>query len=283
MSFPIDKLKFSLSMIIFGTIGIFVKIIGMPSAVICMCRGFAGALLLFGVMFVLGKKPNYSSIKNNFFWLFISGALLGFNWILLFESYKYTSIATATLCYYMAPVIIVIISPFVFKEKLTLKKLICVLFSIVGMVFISGVFENKAITKGEIKGIVLGLASAITYAVIIIANKRLKSISSFEQTFSQMFVCGVVMLIYSLLTRDIFNSQTSKIGLLTLVFVCVVHTGLAYLLYFGSFKKIDAQTIAILSYIDPTVAVIVSAIFDKPMTPLGIIGAVLIIGSSCLS
>jgi len=270
-------------MIIFGTIGIFVKFIEMPSAVICMFRGFVGGLLLLLFMLIKSKKPNLTSIKQNIFLLLISGALLGFNWILLFESYKYTSIATATLCYYMAPVIIVVISPFVFKEKLTVKKTACVFVSLLGMFLISGVIGGSGIKSGELKGIGLGLLSAVTYAVIIVLNKKLKDISPYEQTFSQLLICGVVMLVYSLFTKDLFGIATSKTGVLALVFVCLIHTGLAYLLYFGSFRKIDAQTIAIMSYIDPTVAVIISAMFDTPMTPLGIVGAVLIIGSSVLS
>ncbi len=278
-----NKLKFSLAMTVFGTIGLFVRLIPFPSAVISMCRGFFGAVFL-ALFIVFAKKPfSIESIKANIINLLISGALLGFNWILLFESYKYTTVAKATLCYYMAPVMVILISPFVFKEKITLKKGICIIVSLIGMLFVSGVFEEKTGNKNETVGILLSLLSAVIYTVIIVLNKKLKSIGAFERTVMQLFVCGAVMLIYSSFTGDILKPEFTALGIILMAVVCIVHTGIAYLIYFGTMEKLNAQSIAILSYIDPVVAVVLSSFIEKPMTGYGVIGAVLIIVASAIS
>lgn len=278
-----NKLKFSLAMTVFGTIGLFVRLIPFPSAVISMCRGFFGAVFL-ALFIVFAKKPfSIESIKANIINLLISGALLGFNWILLFESYKYTTVAKATLCYYMAPVMVILISPFVFKEKITLKKGICIIVSLIGMLFVSGVFEEKTGNKNETVGILLSLLSAVIYTVIIVLNKKLKSIRAFERTVMQLFVCGAVMLIYSSFTGDILKPEFTALGIIFMAVVCIVHTGIAYLIYFGTMEKLNAQSIAILSYIDPVVAVVLSSFIEKPMTGYGVIGAVLIIVASAIS
>lgn len=278
-----NKLKFSLAMTVFGTIGLFVRLIPFPSAVISMCRGFFGAVFL-ALFIVFAKKPfSIESIKANIINLLISGALLGFNWILLFESYKYTTVAKATLCYYMAPVMVILISPFVFKEKITLKKGICIIVSLIGMLLVSGVFEEKTGNKNETVGILLSLLSAVIYTVIIVLNKKLKSIGAFERTVMQLFVCGAVMLIYSSFTGDILKPEFTALGIILMAVVCIVHTGIAYLIYFGTMEKLNAQSIAILSYIDPVVAVVLSSFIEKPMTGYGVIGAVLIIVASAIS
>lgn len=283
MNKDLSKVKFSVAMTIFGTIGLFVRLIPFPSSVISMCRGFFGAGFLG--LFVLFSKKSLSikSIKENYLNLLFSGALLGFNWILLFESYKFTTVAKATLCYYMAPLFVMIISPFVFKEKITLKKGLCVLVSLIGMLFVSGVFEERLSNSGEIKGIALSLLSAVTYTVIIVLNKKLKNIGSFERTMMQLLICGVVMLIYSSLTKDLLKPELTTLGLVLMIVVCIVHTGIAYLIYFGTMEKLNAQSIAILSYIDPVVAVVLSSFIETPMTIYGIVGAILIIGASLVS
>ncbi len=279
----LSKLKFSVAMAVFGTIGLFVRFIPFPSSVISMCRGFLGAAFL--IIFIVASHRDFSfkAIKNNLLCLVLSGIAIGFNWVLLFESYKYTSVAKATLCYYMAPFMIMVISPFVFKENLTLKKCICIVASLFGMLLVSGVLEEKRLSASEAKGIVLGLSSAVLYAVIIVLNKRLKDIGAFEKTAVQLLSCGAVTLGYSLVSGNISDTRFTVTGIILMFTVCVVHTGIAYLLYFGSMDKLRAQSIAILSYIDPVVAVILSSFIEKPMSPLGIIGAVLIVGSAIVA
>lgn len=278
------KLRMTAAMFIFGTIGLFVRWIPLPSSVIALARGSIGMAFLLVVMAV--KKESFSriSIRKNLLWLLISGALLGFNWILLFESYNYTSVAVSTLCYYMAPILIILISPLALQEKLTLRKLLCVLAALGGMVCISGVLSEGIPSAGELKGILLGLAAAVLYAAIVLCNKHIHDISAYEKTVFQLGVSAVTMLPYCLLTISPETLSFDTGSLLMLLFVGIVHTGVTYYLYFGSMEFIPAQSVAVISYVDPVVAVLASVlILREPMHLTEGIGAVLILGAAAVS
>lgn len=279
-----SKFKLIASMTIFGTIGIFVKYIPLPSSVIAVVRGFGGMLFLL-LMTVLSKKSiSRESIKKNLPILFFSGAFIGINWILLFESYRYTSVATATLCYYLAPVIVILLSPLLLKEKLTVRKLLCVFGALIGMVFVSGVAENGIPSFSEIRGVLLGVGAAAFYATVIILNKKLKDIESNDRTLVQLGFAAAAILPYAVLTENIAEIKLDATAVILLAVVAIVHTGISYVLYFGSIKKLNTQTVAIFSYIDPIVAIILSAVILKEsLTAYSVIGAVLILGSTLIS
>ena len=277
-----NKLKLSLSMLIFGTIGIFVKYIDMPSSVIATVRGALGALFLLLLVTVERQKMSFKDIKNNLLVLFASGACIGVNWILLFEAYRYTTVATATLCYYMAPVFVVIVSPLLLKERLTLKKSLCVCLAIIGMVLVSGVLSGN--NSANAKGIIFGLLAATAYASVIVLNKYLKNLSAFDMTIMQLGIATIVILPYTLITENISTIAADERTIILLVVVGIVHTGITYALYFSSMQDLKAQTVAIFSYIDPAMAIILSAtILREGMDIFGIIGAVLILGSTFFS
>lgn len=279
-----STLKLIAAMVIFGTIGLFVRHIPLPSSMIALCRSVIGTLFL--VVLMAGRKAGFDSkaIRNNLLWLLLSGGALGFNWILLFESYRYTSVAVSTLCYYLAPILVLLASPLVLKEPLTLKKGLCVLAALAGMVCLSGVLQSGLPQGGELKGILFGLAAAFLYACIVLLNKQFKGISALEKTILQLGISAVVMLFYCLLTVDLSTLHPEPKTAILLVFVGVVHTGLAYALYFGALGSIRGQTAAILSYIDPVIAVLASVLLlREPMLPAEGLGAVLILGAALLS
>ena len=284
MSVNAAKLRMTFAMFIFGTIGLFARWIPLPSSVIALARGTIGTAFLLAVMAM--KKAPFSgkALRQNLFWLLVSGALLGFNWILLFESYRYTSVAVGTLCYYMAPILIILASPVVLREKLTARKLLCVLAALAGMVCISGVLSEGIPAAGEMKGILLGLAAAVLYAAIVLCNKQIHDISAYEKTAFQLGISAIAMLPYCLLTVDVSSLDLDASSLLMLLFVGVVHTGITYFLYFGSMEFISAQSVAVISYVDPVVAVLASVvILREPMHLAEGVGAVLILGAAAAS
>lgn len=275
------KLMLMTSLVIFSTIGIFITYIPFPSSFIAFARGVIGTLFILIVLAIKRKKLNIQAIKQNLILLCISGACIGFNWILLFESYRYTSVSNATLCYYMAPVFFMLLSPIVLKEKLPPKKLICTFVAIIGMIIISGVLKNGFY---GIKGILLGLGAAMLYASALLMNKFLKGIDGYERTLIQIGMAAVAILPYVLLTERISEFDYSALTVTLLIFVGIVHTGLAYTLYFGSIEKIKAQTVAILSYLDPVIALVLAAVILKDNFGLeNIIGSVLILGATLIS
>lgn len=277
------KLKVLSSMFIYGTIGIFVRYIPLPSSVTAMARGLIGAPFLLLVLLLKRSRLSWAAIRRNLPLLCLLGVMLGVNWILLFESYRYTSVATATLCYYFAPIFLVALSPFVFHEKMTVRKLLCILAALLGMVFVSGV-SKAGFSPGEIKGVLLATGAAAFYACIVISNKKLRDISAYDRTIMQLIISAVVLLPYNLLTGSFSGLSLSPFVFLMLAIVGILHTGIAYYLYFGSMEALKSQTLAILSYIDPVVAVLLSALLLKePLGLSGVLGAVLILGAALVS
>ena len=274
-----EKFSMVLSMVIFGTIGIFVNYIGMPSGLVAAFRGITGAVVIFTVMLLTGKKVDLKSVKKKLPVLLASGAAIGFNWILLFEAYRFTGIPVATVCYYTAPIIVVIASVFVFKQKLKAKQIICVLIALIGVASVSGLFQTGA---SDFRGVLCGLGAALLYASVMIMNKFMGNVEAYERTVIQLASAGIVVLPYALLTTEaiIFNPKTA----ILLLVVGVVHTGFAYLLYFGAVKKLPSRTASILSYIDPASAIILSSVvFMQLPTIYECIGVVLILTAAILS
>jgi len=272
------------SMLIFGTIGIFRRYIPLSSALLACTRGILGSLCILLFLSLKKKKPFQSIRKSNVIALALSGVVMGINWILLFDAYNYTSIATATLCYYMQPTIIILISPLLFKEKLTLRKSLCAAISLLGMVFISGIIGESATYPNNIKGIALGLGSALLYAAVVIFNKWLKNIDSYDRVVIQLSSAATVLIPYLLVTEDFSSYELNNVSIVMIIIVGIIHTGFAYVMYFASIKDLKAQSIAVLGYIDPVSAMILSALFlDEKMTSLGVIGAIMIIGATIYS
>ena len=209
----------------------------------------------------------------------------GINWMLLFEAYNYTTVPIATLCYYMEPTIVMLLSPLLFGEKLTGRKVICAAAAIIGMVLVSGVTGGGEMPAGNLRGVLLGLGAAVLYSTVVIMNKRLSGINAYRKTTIQLLSAGLVMIPYLILTGG-FSIGAGKGGfsaatIALLLIVGIVHTGIAYVLYFGSIDGLRAQTVALLSYIDPVSALLFAALFlGEPLSFWGIIGAVMIIGSA---
>ena len=275
------KLKILISMAIFGTVGIFVRFIPMASAAIAFCRGVLGCAFLLILMALTGKKPNLGDIKRNGWILALSGAAIGINWILLFEAYRYTTVAIATICYYLAPAFVTLGSPLV-GEKLSGKKLGCIGVALVGMVFVSGVLQANQ--SGNFLGVLLGLGAAVFYASVILMNKKISPISAYDKTLCQLGAASLVIAPYLLLTGGMDFSQMTGLGWGMLLVVGIVHTGIAYALYFGGIRDVNAQTAAILSYLDPVLSILLSAwILRERLDVFSVIGAVLILGSALYS
>ena len=275
-------LIFSVS--VFGTIGIFVRWIGLPSSVIALVRGAGGAAFLLLLARFRHAPIDRAALRSRWQLLLLSAAMMSFNWITLFEAYRYTTVATATLCYYMAPIFVTLISPVLLKERLTARKLLCVCLALAGMVFVSGVPQSGLPGPSEAKGILLALCSAALYAGVILINKYLAGVPAYDRTLLQLACAAAVMIPYILLTEDLSAISVTPLGAVLLLIVAVFHTGWCYALYFGSMTVLSAQTVALFSYIDPIVAILLSALLlREPLGWSGILGAALVLGSTLVS
>lgn len=263
---------------IFGTIGIIRHFIPLPAAAVACLRGVIGVAFLLLFMALTRKKIHIRAIGKNLLLLCISGAAIGFNWVLLFEGYRY-SIPVATVCYYMAPVLMILASPIV-GERLSAKKIACVIVALGGMVLVTGLQS-----KGNILYAVLfGLGAAVLYASVILMNKKLGPMAAYDKTLVQLSSAALVLVPYVLLTDGFGLAALDMTGWILLAVIGIVHTGLAYTLYFGAMGNLKTQTVAILSYLDPVLAIILSAlILNQSMNLWQIIGSVLVLGSALYS
>lgn len=278
------RLSIVISMLIFGTIGIFVRHVPLPSSVIALVRGVVGTLFLL-IFSRLRKTPvSWAAVRAHLGRLILSGAFIGFNWILLFEAYRYTTVATATLCYYLAPVFVILASPVLFREKLTLRKGLCVAVALVGMVFVSGVTQTGSSGSGDVWGILFGVGAAVLYASVVLMNKTLGDVPAFDRTIVQLGAAALALFPYVLVTERGTVMDWSGPAIPLLLVLGIVHTGIAYALYFGGIKELPAQTSALLSYIDPVSAIILSAVFlGEGLSAAGFVGAVLVLGATLFS
>lgn len=281
-----QKTKRTLIMVmcIFGTVGIFVNYIKLPTSLIAFVRGSLGATFLFAMTKFKKEKVSFKGIKVNWKMIFLSGTLIGLNWIFLFEAYKYTTVAIATLCSYLAPVFMMLASHFILKEKLSKINVICISIALLGMLFVSGVLESKELAAGNFRGILFGLMTAVCYAFAVFISKFVKGIKPNDMTIIQLTVAAIVLFPYILISKNVSNIEFDLRSILFLLVISTLHTGYSYAVYFDCVSKLKTQTVAIYSYLDPIVAIVFSAIILKQgMSFLSIVGAVLILGSTLFS
>lgn len=265
------------AMAIFGTLAPFVRNIPVSSGELALYRAVMASMMIGAFLLITKQKIPFKGIGKELFLLLISGMAMGVNWILLFEAYKYTTVSVATLSYYFAPVIVMLVCPLLFKEKLTGKQIICFVMSAVGLVLITGI---GSLSGGrDMIGILFGLGAAVFYASVILLNKFIKKVEGIHRTFLQFVAAIVVLLPYVLVSGGVTLGSLHAVGWVNLLIVGLVHTGITYCLYFSSLKELPGQKAAILSYIDPLVAVLISVtVLGERMTLPQAIGGVLILG-----
>ncbi len=277
-------LMLTCSMLIFGTIGVFRRMIPMDSALIAFFRGAVGCVFIWLFSLLRRKTPQDRPDGKTLVRLIVSGAVIGVNWLLLFEAFNHTSVSVATLCYYMEPTIVILASLVLFRERLTVKKTLCSLAALGGMVLVSGVAETGLPAGSDLKGILLGLGAACLYAAVVLLNKSIRGVDPYFKTAVQLGCAGAVMLPFLLFTGGISDGEWSlkTVGLLLLT--GVLHTGVSYVLYFGSMDGLKTQTVALFSYIDPVTALLLSAlVLRESLSWTGLLGAALILGSAAVS
>lgn len=271
-----EKLLMVFAMAAFGTLAVFVKSIELSSAMISFSRAIL-AILVIAVFKLLKRSPlKLKSVPGReLFLLFLSGIAMGFNWVLLFEAYKHITVSLATLCYYFSPMLVTVISTIVFKEKLNARKLICFIGSSAGLVLI---VMPRGETQTDLTGVLLGLGAAVLYATVILLNKGLRSLDGIDRTLLQFISAAAVLAVYIPCTQSIDFSALSPEGLVNLLIVGFFHTGLCYCFYFTAIKTMKGQEIAVISYIDPLVAVLCSFfILGESVDSLQLAGGFLIL------
>ncbi|MDC0705855.1 DMT family transporter [Priestia sp. AB] len=277
------KIQFVLSMIIFGTMGLIVRYIDLSSSETALLSSSIGCLFLIVVLFMRKRTITWKLVKANGCILFFSGIALGGNWMFLYQAYDHTTLTNATLGYYFAPVFVMILSPFILKEQLPVKKIICIGIAIIGMLMIVGNVVSASGTE-DLLGIFFGLLAAACYAALMLLNKFIRLMGRLEITIIQLGITALLLLPYVFLTEGFGVFEVFKSSVPFIIILGIVNTGIGFWLFFSGMEKLKGQSIAMLSYVDPFVAILISAvILREHMTIVQIIGGALLLGSTFIS
>ncbi len=276
-----ERGKYITAVVIYGTVGMLLRYVHIPSEAAALCRGLFGSLFLGFYCLIIRHRPDWTAIRNNLKWLLFSGVFLGLNWIFLFAAYIRTTVAIASLCNYLAPVIVVVVAPVLLKEPMDKRKLPCVAAALAGIVLISGVLRGET---ADIVGVLLGLAAALGFVGVVICNRKISGLPAMDKAVIQLFVSALTILPYVLLRFHAEDYVLDSRSILIIVILGVVHTGFAYCLYFSGMKTLPVQTVAILGYLEPVVSVLCSVFFlHEALPPEGWAGAVVIIATALIS
>lgn len=274
-------IKFILAMLIFGTIGILAKNIAISSTQIVLGRTVIATIVFLLVFLLTSKKLEYKNILKNLHYLLLAGVSLAFSWIFLFESFNYSSVSVSVWITYLQPIIVILLAPILLKDKLNLLKIVCILLSIVGLYFVSGIDINNFEVN---KGVWLALLSATTYALIVILNKKMKNIDGLNTTFIQMSFAALTMIVYVFFVKGEVISFPDTKSVILLVILGVVHTGLACFLMFSAIPKLPTNNVAFLSYLDPIFTIVFAYfILGEVLTTSQLIGTIFILGAAVVA
>lgn len=276
-----ERIKYITAVVLYGTIGMFVRFVSLPSEEVALCRGLFGSLFILLYLKLTGQHMDRKAIRRNAFWLVMSGIYLGLNWIFLFAAYVTTTVAIASLCNYMAPLIVILIAPFVLNEKLNVKKLPWVGLALIGIILVSGVIGSGPVNP---RGLLMGMLAALGFTGVVICNRKIRDISALDKSVIQLAISALTILPYVLVMNHGLVMPADLRSVLIVLMLGIVHTGFAYCLYFSGMGTLPVQTVAVLGYLEPVVSVFCSAFFlQEPMSISGWIGAAMIIIAALMS
>lgn len=269
--------KYLLALLLFGTNGIVASYIELSSYEIVLLRTLIGSLFLLAVFLASKKEPLQRENKRDLGNLIISGAAMGTSWMFLYEAYARIGVSLATLAYYCGPVLVMAVSPLLFREKTTGAKLIGLLAVLMGMFLVN---RQALLLDGFSWGLLYGLLSALTYAFMVIFNKRAVSITGLKNSAYQLSISFFTVALFTLIKQGAAMDIAPR-SIPPILFLGIVNTGIGCYLYFSSIQSLPAQSVAICGYLEPTSALLFSAVFlSERLTPLQWAGTLLILGGA---
>ena len=272
-------LMFVAAMLIFGSNGVFASMLEMSGAQLVLLRTLiGGAVLLIIILISRSRTPKEVLLREK--WrLLLTGVSLGANWALLFEAYNLMNVSLATLTYYTAPVLVLVLAPLVLKERQNGLAYLGMAVVIVGMLLVVGTDFGEGGVSAT--GLIVGLGSAVFYAMLMLVNKQITGVSGLNLTFIEIVIAAVILLPYVFATSGGVPLPTDARGIFALLFLCTVNTGFACWLYFSSMNRLPAKAVALMGYFDPVSALIFSAVFlDERLSGVQLAGAVLVLAGA---
>ena len=276
-----ERLKYITAVVLYGTVGMCLRYVQLPSDAAALCRGVIGALFIYVYQCIRHTRPDTAAIRRNMRWLIMSGICLGLNWIFLFAAYSTTTVAIASLCNYMAPILVILAAPVLLKENIRKDKLKYVLIALAGIVLVSGLQDAGSV---NLTGVAEDLAGAVCFAALVICNRKIRDISSLDKAVVQLGISALTVFPYVLYANRGGIPMPDMRSVMIMIMVGILQTGVAYVLYFSGMGSLPVQTVALLGYLEPVVSVLCSAlILKETMSWSGWLGAGMIIFAAAMS
>ncbi|MBQ1307310.1 MAG: EamA family transporter, partial [Erysipelotrichaceae bacterium] len=263
-------LRYLFALTLYGTIGLFLHFVSYSSEFVVLCRGLFGSLFIYLVLLFRKEKIDKEAVRKNLFMLALSGIALGLNWVFLFAGYRY-GIAISSLCNYMAPIIVVVITSLFYKERINVKQILCIVMAFAGMLLMLGIFEGNS--SVDMRCVLYGSLAAVGFVILVLINRRIRDIPQLEKTLIQLLFSMLAVLPYVYFNNGFPKVFDLRSALLVLV-LGFLHTGVAYIFYFSSIDTLPAQSIAVLGYLEPVMNLLIGAlILHEKIGISGILGA----------
>lgn len=264
---------------LFGLNGIVASKIALSSYEIVFLRTFIGSILLVFIFKISKGKFRIKENKKDALFITLSGMAMGASWMFLYEAYQRIGVSFASLLYYCGPVIVMVLSPLLFKEKLTWNKLLGFAVVLAGVFLING---KAATNAGNAWGLFCGAMSAVMYSLMVILNKQSKQIAGMENAVLQLFVSFLTVGVFVGI-KQAFVMHVPSNAWAWILILGIVNTGIGCYLYFSPLSKLPVQTVAVCGYLEPLSAVIFASILlGEQMTFIQIIGTVCIISGAMM-
>lgn len=253
-------LKFITSMVIFGSIGYFSVKTELPSIELVFFRCLCASILL-GFVWLLGNKRrgnNRETVhRKEFLFALLCGFFLIVNWVFFFRSIELMPITVAVSIYHLAPVLVLLLGALFFKERITFTAGLAIVICFIGTLLVGGILQHATLDDFLSTGVLWAFGAALFYALTTLTGKAIRTLDPILTTVIQTTL-GIILL-FPLVDWANF-SQLSVENWSYILLTGFVHTGFVFYLFFSSVRSLKAETIAILVFLDPAVAILMDVV-----------------------
>ena len=257
-----------------GAVGLFVKELTLDAAGIVTWRVALAALTVAVVALGRGRAVDLRVDRSARSGVAGAGALLALHWWLFFETIKLSSVTVGVLFAYLAPVFLAGLAPWLLRERLTLRTGLALVVAVVGVLLVVGGGDRP-----DLEATACGLATGLSYAVLIVLAKRLREdLPATTVAFWEYVIVTILLAPVALAGRGLVPDSARQLG--AVVVLGVALTGVCGLAYVALLGHLPAQTVGILSYLEPvSAALLAAAVLGEPLGPRTVLGGLLVLGA----
>lgn len=266
-----EIISLHIAVMLFGLAGVIGKFISVPAILVTFGRVFFSSIFL--LIIILIKKDNWKLKKRDYSYVIVAGIILAIHWFTFLQAIQIATVAIGTITFATFPIFVTFLEPLIYHEKLEIKNVTMAIIMFAGVLITVPEFS---LANQMTLGIVVGMISAFSYAILCLFNRYL------SLNYSGIIIClyeqGVATII---LFPTIFFVTTTinSLDLGAIIFLGIVCTAIAHSIYVNSLKKIKVQTASIISSMESVYSIIFAfLLLNEMMAFKELLGGLIIIG-----